>query len=164
MTKSTIAPTDHAPIDMAKLRQTSDLDRFNEMGMAVNLDEVSPEQIEVAFVEYAQVTSAEGQLLMRPNVRIAKIWDFVPMYLFNRLIAAQRHAQRLKNRIEAGDVEEPEEDPQIMWIIKQVLAVWQLTEEDMTLERLQKGLDFDRIYGLFVRFFGSQLRRLNGRA
>ena len=154
-------------IDVKALRQQAEnetIDKAFATGEAVNLDEVTYEYVPVAFVEYLsnEVEGPNGKTVTRyrPETRIAEICNRVPMYLLNRLLADEKRMKKLQKRIAAGEVEEPEEDPTMQWVTKQVLNVWRLTENDMTYERLERGLLFEQIYGLFSRFFGPTLRRL----
>lgn len=133
----------------------------------VNLDEVTIGEIAVAFVEWVEVkaTGNDGQTVTRikPQVRHAHISDYVPMYLLNKMVASQKKAQRARDRFQAGD-EEFTQDPMMAWVSEQVLAVWKLSEPDMTQERFNRGLNFQQINGLFTRFFGEQLRLSKNKA
>lgn len=48
-------------------------------------------------------------------------------------------------------------EPTLIWMAKEVLRVWKLTEHDMTLKRLLLGLDMAQVKGLFSRFFAESL-------
>lgn len=134
-----------------------------EMVQAVNLDEVDIEDIEVAFVEYEEVTDKGGRKRHKAHKRTAYISTYVPMRLLNKMLASQRKAQTLKKRVDAGQLE-VDEDPMMVWISRQVFEVWKLSEPDMTYERFEKGLDLEKVMGLFGRFFGSTLQKLRGKA
>jgi hypothetical protein len=162
-------PPSTQDIDVKALRQQAQdeaIEKAFSTGEAVNLDEVSYEYVPVAFVEYIPYTveGSDGKTVTRykPETRIAEICNRVPMYLLNRLLADEKRMKKLQKRIAAGEIEEPEEDPTMQWVTRQVLNVWRLTENDMTYERLERGLLFEQIYGLFSRFFGPTLRRLRG--
>ena len=57
-------------------------------------------------------------------------------------------------------------EPMLIWQAKEVLGVWRLTqgEEGMTLKRLLLGLDFEKLNGLFSRFFGAMLLQKKSKA
>ena len=154
---------------------------------AVNLDEVSPETVTVALREFVEDKHAKAGY--RVEVAHKEIETFVPMFMFNRMLANQKRVAKLrKQRRVQSEEDEHEEDfdflaedepnfskltdqmfndilresePAIVWQAKEVLNVWRLTkgEEDMTLKKLLLGLDLPKIEGLFTRFFGGMLRR-----
>lgn len=126
---------------------------------AVNLDEVTTEVLRVGIRDYREETMENGQKRRIPWPRIAEIENFVPMKVFNRMMASRNRV--LKERqiyLSQGDRDD-HEDPMIGWMMSQVLAVWQLSEPDMTLERLERGLDFERVSALFTRFFARLLQQ-----
>lgn len=158
---------------------------------AVNLDEVSPASVTVAFREFV----ADAQKGYAVKIVKKDIHTWVPMYLFNRMLANQKRVQKLRSQarnaapaIEAEESfdlfadEEPfnpatlsdeafqqimrESEPAIVWQSREVLTIWKLTpgEEHMSLKRLVLGLGFEQIQGLFMRFFGAMLRQKGIRA
>jgi hypothetical protein len=153
---------------------------------SVNLDEVAPQTVTVAFRDIVQHKDGSYEMeLVHKEIR-----TFVPMFLFNRMLANQKKAQKARKKWQAerttakaseeeqaiDDFEaEPEafdfmamadeayrrllaeSDPMILWQAREVLTVWQLTDKSMSLKRLLLGLNFERITGLFSRFFGGML-------
>lgn len=153
--------------------------QFFEQSAAQNLDEVAPEPVSVTIREYVERTEedAEGRPVTRRRlvVRSAQIETFVPMRVFNRMMASRRVALARRATLAAqradvgawaaadaaddGDDDNPADDPVMQWMQQNVLRVWQLTEPDMTADRLENGLSFQQIQGLFARFFGEMLRQ-----
>ncbi len=151
---------------------------FFAQGVAQDLDEVAPEPVAVTLREYIEraETDADGHSVMRRRlvVRRALIETFVPMQVFNRMMADRRIALLLRAGAtgasasalptavaadaDAAD-DEPADDPMLDWMQRSVLRVWRLTEPDMTLDRLALGLSFQQMQGLFARFFGELLRQ-----
>jgi hypothetical protein len=143
-----------------------EIDRVFEAGAAVNLDEVNIESVTVTLMEKVpEEVMINGHKVKRNKIVPVthEISCYVPMYLLNRLVAEQKKMQKMRARIAEGELES-QEDPMMEWVTKQVLNVWKLTEEDMTYERLSFGLDFEKTFGLFARFFGPALRRLRTKA
>lgn len=134
--------------------------RLVEESLAVNLDEVSAEPILVAVRELIEYTDEHGQLRRRWQVRHAELETFVPMRIFNRMVATRQKAIKERERFEkhGGEVG-TEEDPMVGWMVRQVLAVWQLTEPDMTYEALMDGLDFQKVNKLFTVFFADLMNK-----
>jgi hypothetical protein len=151
-------------IDVQALRDESQLaqvDQTLDQAQQVNLDEVTIEELEVAFIEYESVEK-DGQKHMRPHKRVALISTYVPISLLHKMLAGQKKAQALKVRVDSGELE-MEDDPMMLWISRQVFAVWKLSEPDMSWERFERGLDLEKVLGLFSRFFSSTLRKLRGK-
>lgn len=140
----------------------------------VDLNESMPMPIEVRFVEWSRkpltfddgeaITGEDGEPMYTYTAkpRTAVINTFVPMYLFNQLIASRQEIAKLQDLRKAVEKQEDvQEDaaftPMLEWMRKQVLGVWQLTEPDMKEERFKKGLAFEQMYGLFGVFFASLL-------
>jgi hypothetical protein len=63
---------------------------------AVNLDEVSPETVNVTFREFLPDTSVPAGY--RIELSQKQIRTFVPMFLFNRMQANQKKVQRLRKK------------------------------------------------------------------
>ncbi len=135
---------------------------------AVNLDEVTTSTVRVAFRDSRLVPQLEeegnplveeGKPKMRRQfyTRIAEIENYVPMSVFNKMMTTRSRALRLRGAFLASTTEVDIPDPIITWMSEQVLAVWKQTEEDMTLERLESGLEFRKISRLFTLFFGHLL-------
>lgn len=154
---------------------------------AVNLDEVSPETVTVAFREFTEDKHSKAGY--RVEIVHKEIETFVPMFLFNRMMANQKRVAKLRKQRQEKPVEEDVNDdetfdllaeddadfahvtdqmftdilrasePAMVWQAKEVLAVWRLTpgEENMSLKRLLLGLDLAKLEGLFMRFFGEKL-------
>lgn len=121
----------------------------------VNLDEVVIDEVPVAITIYTQVseTDPDGFDVVRTTARVrhANIRTKVPMRVFNKMLMA--HDQMMK---------ESAAEKKIDWMTEQVLAVWKVTEPNMTKDELIDGLEFEQISGLFSRFFDKQLRLLRG--
>lgn len=151
---------------------------FFAQGVAQDLDEVAPEPVAVTLREYIEraETDADGHSVMRRRlvVRRALIETFVPMQVFNRMMADRRIALLLRAGATGASAsalptavaadaaaadDEPADDPMLDWMQRSVLRVWRLTEPDMTLDRLALGLSFQQMQGLFARFFGELLRQ-----
>lgn len=161
---------------------------------SVNLDEVAPQTVVVAFRDIIQDKHGDYTMeLVHKEIR-----TFVPMFLFNRMLANQKKAQKVRKKWqlerttakvdeaveeqEADFEAEPEafdfmamadeeykrllaeSDPMILWQAREVLTVWQLTDKSMSLKRLLLGLNFERITGLFSRFFGGMLLQKKSKA
>jgi hypothetical protein len=115
---------------------------------AVNLDEVVNDEIVVPFREWV-VVEEKGRKRRKSEIRQARIMKFVSMKNFNRMIKAQQD-MRAKGTPPTG--------PETMrWMTEQVLHVWKESEEDMTLEKLEEGLEGTMIMRLFFDFFGAML-------
>lgn len=142
----------------------------------IDLNETMPAPVEVRFVEWIRkpltfddgeaVTGEDGEPLYtyEPKPRTAHIGTFVPMYIFNALIASRAEIARLQDLRKAVEADENVSDnaafaPMLEWVRAQVLNVWQLTEPAMTETRFKKGLAFEQVYGLFGRFFAHLLAR-----
>lgn len=136
-------------------------DAFFQDALAVNLDEVLAEPVAVAFVDWEDVEedlpNGSKKIRKRRRVRTAQIETYVPMSVFNRMMKMQRDLRAAT--LAAGGAPDPERNLAMM--TDAVLMVWQLTEPDMTRERLEEGLTFAKIGKLFALFFGEALR-LNG--
>lgn len=131
---------------------------YFESALAVNLDEVTSDTVSVMIKEYADDPQHPGRRI--PAWRRVELDRFVPMKIFNKMMASRLKAQKqIKLREQAlerdGDVNE--DDPNVLWMMQNVLNVWNLTEPDMTLERLEEGLNFAKIQKLFALFFGEMM-------
>lgn len=116
---------------------------------AINLEEVTIETIRVAIRDRDESGKA--------YVRKVDLESFVPMRIFNKMLASRQRIVKERERFLAGN-SATDADPIIGWMVDQVLAVWQLTEPSMTRERLEDGLPFENLSALFSRFFGRVLR------
>lgn len=161
---------------------------------AVNLDEILPERLKVAFREFKPGPDGKSVVI---ETTVKEINTWVPMYLFNAMLSNQKKVQKLRKqralqsefRVEEQEqeefdlLEEPDLDfaqitdaafkailantePTLLWQAREVLTVWKLTpgEAEMSLKRLMLGLTFEQIQGLFMRFFGAMLRQKQSRA
>ncbi len=137
--------------------QASQAQAFFESLQTVNLDEVTTNTVKVAIRDSKVVTKG-GRETRVHSVRIAEIENFVPMRVFNRMLASRERVMRERKKYLMKEDKGDEMDPMIFWMLEQVLAVWQQTEEDMTRERLENGLDFTKISKLFTLFFGQLLQ------
>jgi len=138
-----------------------------DQGLQINLNEVAPEAVEVSLREYVPVTEqgADGQSRTRNKLVTTQhlIETSVPMKLFNRMVATQKRAQEQRRVWLAktgAENQEPEDDPMLAWQLQQVFVIWRLTEPEMTLDRLEMGLDIAQVQGLFARFFARYLNLL----
>ena len=128
-----------------------------------SFDEMLPQPVRVSLVDFQPYEAGKdlsGQPIIRnkPVIRTAEISTYVPMKIFHGLIASQEKLNRIRK---AGAEGGAPSDEMLQWMSEQVLAVWKLTEPDMTLDRLTSGLDMFKIMGLFQHFFGSLLNRAN---
>ncbi|MBF6588932.1 MAG: hypothetical protein IVW57_00190 [Ktedonobacterales bacterium] len=158
-------------------------DAFYDEGLAYNLDEVAPESLTVSLYEYVDVpppppppppvdgdTRDTGDdVVIMPTRRLRRrryrIETRVPMMIFNRMLAGRQRAMRARAAYLAhGGSANDGGDPMLQWMQEQVLAVWQLSDPAMTLDRLAEGLDFQQVQGLFARFFGELLRQQQSKA
>lgn len=143
-----------APAQPEEASQAEKAAQWLDEALAVNVGEVTAEPVTVALVEYKQKTVTDEDGTERTvNRRITtshEIDTFVPMRIFNRMIAERETA------IGKGP------DALLQWQVNCVLAVWQLTEPDMTRDRLIDGLGFKAIGGLFARFFKDELNQKSG--
>ena len=137
----------------------ANIESFDTMfGTMDTFDEVLPEPVRVSIVEFipqkAEGTDANGDetIIRVPRSRIATINTYVPMKILHRMMASQG----------AQGAESPEnQQMMISWMIDQVLEVWRLTEPNMTAEKLAEGLSYQKVFGLFGRFFGDLLKQMN---
>jgi len=135
---------------------------FNQVD-AVNLEEVTTHVLCVAIRELVnQVELDDGieRRVRRARVRRAQIDTFVPMRIFNKMLATR---DRVVREREAYLQKGGEEDPMMIWMTNQVLNVWKLSEPDMTYEALVDGLSFDKISKLFAAFFGDVVKQATQR-
>lgn len=148
-----------------------------EMPALTNLTEALPSIIEVRFVEWQShpLTDDEGQTLKDPETgedlvyyepkpRIARISPFVPMRVFNLLIASRDQLANLgslETAVKAGqDVEQnPDFSPMTEWLREMVLMIWQQSEPQMSRKRFDAGLEFEQVFELFRLFFARLLKR-----
>lgn len=142
-------------IDSALIEQGQDL------LSAVNLDEVTIEIVKVKVREYRLVDALDddgnplldekGETLKyrHPYTRTAHIQNFVPLPIYNKMIAMQKELR--------GDKLEE----QIPLMTNLVLEVWQVSEPWMTLQKLNDGIDFPVIGVLFKLFFNQSRLQKN---
>jgi hypothetical protein len=135
------------------------------LNQSTDFSEVLPEPIEVTIVEYEEIqveVDKHRKPIMRrePVARTTWINTYVPMRVFHQMMASQ---ERIK-RAQALNPDDSDQQAMIGWMTEQVLAVWRLTEPEMTLEALVDGLSFQKVLGLFSAFFGSQLKLLQQQA
>jgi len=126
---------------------------------AVNLDEVTVEELKIAVIEHRpEAYTDEGGVERTRNrsyVRHAYISTHVPNRVFNQMIAGR--AQLLKDLKRRGIADKAEiQLEQAKWAINPVWWVWKLSEEDMTLERLDAILSGMQTQKLFLRFFADR--------
>ncbi len=157
---------DLTAIDVAALREQAQaeqaLNTLDRLG-SVNLDEVTTDIVPVAFVEFEPHESG-GVKRMKPRVRHAEIIDYVPMYLLNRALANERKIKKIRAKIDAEEMEEPEEDVQMTSLQRSVYEVWKLSEPEMTFDRFKVGLELSQVMGLYNRFFGVRFRQMTSKA
>lgn len=137
--------------------QMSRAEQAYEEALAVNLDEVTDESVSVTIREYA----VDPETMKRKGTwRKTELDAYVPMKIFNAMMAGREKALR-SNKIRARAIDQGgdlnDDDPMVLWMLDCVLRVWKLTEPDMTLDRLQEGLDMKKTQALFYRFFGAAL-------
>lgn len=149
--------TDNGTIEIAP----EQLEQAQELLDAVNLDEVTIEIIKVKVREYRLVDilddedkpilDEQGNPLKgrQPYTRTARIQNFVPLPIYNKMIATQKE-------LRGGNIEE-----QIPLMTDLVLEVWQVSEPFMTLQKLNDGIDFPVIGALFKIFFNQNRLQKN---
>lgn len=118
----------------------------------VNLDEIVAQVVRVALTEWAPETytsEVNGQEMTRykPRPRVAEIalMPDVPTQLEAMNLGRSRRGTPI--------------DEQVPDMLRLILKVWQLSEPDMTIERLQRGLDVWRISKLFQMLFTPPSRQ-----
>lgn len=118
----------------------------------VNADEHIPDEVVIKFREWETIEEPDENGTMRKRnkarVRTARISSFVPTDVFIQMMSSQQ-ARKDANDKSLGT--------QIRWMQEQILMVWKLSEEDMTLPRLQKGIDALKTMELYFDFFGKTL-------
>lgn len=76
---------------------------------AVNLDEVAPEVLKVTFREFVPGADGSGYTI---KVVTKEIHTWVPMFLFNRMLANQKRMQKLRRQLAARDQSEEQSEPE----------------------------------------------------
>lgn len=113
---------------------------------AVNLDEVVDTTISVAISEIVTETyqTHDGRDAKR-NKRVGRVVELI----------GDVDAETQLHVLALAQQRPDSKDPRILseFLAKQVLLAWQMTEPDMTLERLLKGLDLTRLRKLADAFF-----------
>lgn len=132
-----------------------------ELAGSTTFDEVLPEPIMVSLVEFVPYQTEDGVTRRKPKIRTAEINTYVPMKIFHRMMASQekiRAIQDVKAKSDKGKLDEQSQQTMLLWMIDQVLQVWNLTEPEMTADKLTEGLSFQKVIGLFGVFFGDLLK------
>lgn len=125
---------------------------------STTFDEVLPEPIKIVWGEYVDYreTLEDGREVTRRRLvrRVSEINTYVPVKILNRMMASQERIKKIQAlRTKSPDqVDGQSQQEMIDWMSQQVLNVWQLTEPDMTIEKLQEAFDFKKIFGLFNLF------------
>jgi hypothetical protein len=136
---------------------------------STSFDEVLPEPIKITWAEYVeyQETLEDGRVITKRRLvkRVSEINTYVPVKILNRMMSSQEKIKRMQTLRAKGQdqIDGQTQQEMIDWMAAQVLNVWQLTEPDMTLEKLQEAFDFQKMFGLFNLFFGNLLAGLNKR-
>jgi hypothetical protein len=128
---------------------------------STTFDEVLPEPITVSLIEFIEEKTKDGITRRKPKVRVAEINTYVPMKIFHRMMASQekiRAIQEVRAKAVDGKLDDGSQQTMLLWMVDQVLQVWQLTEPDMTGDKLTEGLSFQKVIGLFGVFFGDLLK------
>jgi hypothetical protein len=137
------------------------------MQLPTSFDEILPEPIKIAWVEFVNYTETteDGREVRKrkPLKRVSEINTLVPVRVLHKMMASQEKIKRIQTmRLKNADqIDGQMQQEMIDWMSNQVLNVWQLTEPDMTLELLQEGVGFQKIFSLFNLFFANQLAGLN---
>jgi hypothetical protein len=137
--------------------------------LEANLEIVAPAPVKVTFME----EDGDGNDVPR----IAEIRTYVPVFIFNEMLRDRQRILKDVRRKKLAIMRSEENDgtPEVLemlqeeakeleqsimgeWVQGQVLKVWQRTEKNMTLEKFQRGLNFEQIQGLFTRFFAGLMR------
>lgn len=147
------------------------LDLTTMFGGTSDFTEVLPEAIDVPFVEYVTYQAGErpdGTPIMRRKIErsVRRIETYVPMIVFHKMMASQERIRKFQamQRGDKGQMAPEGQQEMLAWMVEQVLAVWKLTEPDMTAEKLIEGLGFQNTMRLFACFFGDQLKSLGSLA
>lgn len=133
---------------------------FEDVG-STTFDEVLPEPINISIVEFVEYKTKDGITRRKPHIRVAEIYTYVPMKIFHRMMASQekiRAIQEVRARALDGKLDDESQQTMLHWMVDQVLQVWNLTEPDMTSDKLTEGLGFKKVIGLFGVFFGDLLK------
>jgi hypothetical protein len=81
------------------------------------------------------------------------------MKIFHQMMASQEKVKNIRSiGTDGGQMNAQNQEAMLGWMVDQVLAVWNLTEPEMTNEELSEGLDFQKVLGLFSAFFGDLLK------
>lgn len=139
------------------------------MNMETQFDDVLPEPINITIVEFIDEAYEQDGIKRqrrRPVRRTALINTYVPMKILHSMMASQeklRRLQTLQKDVQEGQLSQGNQQAMIEWMTEQVLAVWRLTEPDMSADALANGLSFQKVFGLFKLFFGDLLASMNQR-
>jgi hypothetical protein len=152
------AQTKQEVVDL-KPNITQNVDDVLSDAMSVNLSQVIPPVVDVDVMEYVPDPEDPERFVLK--TRTAHINCYVPMRIFHQMLASRQKMLESLRQEEAGvgAGEGANQSDMMAWMTEQVLQVWKLTERNMTLERLETGLTFDVIFGLFTRFFGDLIKR-----
>lgn len=146
-------------LDLNELR-AEQARRLLQSDIELELEETMPQPVAVTFVEYREipvlyddgtpVLDDEDKHVKRMETKTRKVLlnAHVPVELLTMVAALKRKMNAITN------AEENFEKVALIYA-EAVLQVWQLTEPEMKLKRLQRGLTFKQIRGLFARFFNG---------
>lgn len=120
----------------------------------VDLNEVVIDMVPVAIVEeIVEEYTDEGGVKRKRNksyVRHTQIAARVSNDVYHAVMLTYQSMQAKFTS------KKPEDQVEAMkWMRARVLEIWQLTEEDMTEKRLNRGLTIQQTAGLFKRFFAQ---------
>ena len=126
---------------------------------AVNLDEVTREELDVAVREEEEVEIVhKGKTYLRKefSTRIAHILNYVPNDLYNEMVVGRTNMIKgCKNKGLDGEQTKAE---LMKWFIEPVWKVWRMSEPWVdTPMQLSRMLDSVKVQALFVRFFGKSI-------
>lgn len=143
-----------------------------------NLEIIAPSPVRVSLME--QMPGENGEITLMPVTHTIR--TYVPMSIFLEMLRNRQTVFKQIRRRKLEILRSPENDgsPEVKeilaeemkeveqellygWIIDQILAVWKLTEKDMTFERLAGGLQHKQGEELFSRFFGSLIKSRQAR-
>lgn len=155
---------ENGTIEVADMEMTQEqVAEIIEMAGAVNFDEVTNEYVSIKVSESRDVDAVDDQgnplLDDQGNplknkefyTRTAKIYDLVPLPLYNQMV-------KLRDQIQTKKISQQEA---VAPMGDLVYEVWKLSEPWMTQERFLATVHGETIGALFVRFFNKSRLKNN---
>lgn len=125
-----------------------------------------PEVLRVTFHEYIErlEEGPDGQMepRRRRTERTAEIDTFVPAAVIDEVLQeVDQIPEALRQAVGKSVPLSFFKSGDQVWIYRQVLRVWQLSEPRMTLPRLMGGIEFPQVLGLFGQLYARPLMLMN---